>query len=285
MKKLLEKIKRKPDLIFYSVAGFVVVSFILTILIDGLNIFGVKNGMIQFLDIPYFWYHWYDIPFEIPIQWYILSLVLLVFAMNAGMALARDDNRVFSFWLLISLGLILMVVEDAGDVRHHLRFELENLTGEGPMGFFGTIWELLYFAVLGAVMAYAILGYRKVYWNDMKIRNYFLAGLIFYGIAVSSSWLGSAFHSEIDFELYTLAGEFIMTRMFVNGGVTEKAYELATANHEWFNFDFMDLVYEESLELLGAGSLLTAGVYFMKKYKKIPEQNNSSGEGDETENL
>lgn len=94
MKTIFNQIIKNPSIIFYIIVGFVVISFVLFLLIDVFNIFGVKNILLEKLRIAYFWYHWYDMPFEIPLQWYVLGTVLLVYAINAGRAFERNDKNV-----------------------------------------------------------------------------------------------------------------------------------------------------------------------------------------------
>ena len=259
-------IQKKPGIIFYFILGFVGLSLLLTILFDVLNIFGVKGYMVQTLDVPYFWFHWYVIPFEIPIQWYLLGITLIVFVINAGVAHERHNRKVFGFWLLLSIGLVLMIVEDAGNVRHEFRWMLESVAGEEQYGLLGTTFELFYFAVIGFIMVYALFAYRQAYWDHYQTRNYLFTGYVFYGLGVSSSFLGSAYESVVGFSLYEKTGDFFISRFFIRDEITALANEIALENFEDISFMFMDKVYEESLELIGAGALLTAGVFFMVNF-------------------
>jgi hypothetical protein len=268
MKYLYYKFFNNPDIVFYILAGFVAFSYLLMILIDALNIFGIQNILVNNLNIPYFWYHYFEIPFLVPLGWFLLGLVLLVFTINAGAAYHKHDKKVFSFWLLISIGLTLMLVEDTGDVRHILRFKLESFFDEGPYGYYGTLWELFYFVVIGSVMLFALLYFRKVYWHHTKTRNYLLTGYLFYFISQVSSFTSTAFQSEGAELWYENAGKFILNRLFVRNELSERIYQMAITEDEWLHFNFMDFVYEESLEFIGAAALLTAGVSFLVYYKQ-----------------
>lgn len=78
--------------------------------------------MVNNPDNPYFWYHWYDMPFEVPMKWYVADITFLVFVINTGMAIERKNKEVNTFLMITSVGLLLMLVEDAGDVKHAIRF-------------------------------------------------------------------------------------------------------------------------------------------------------------------
>ena len=274
MQKLISLIKQKPYLIFYSVLFFIGLSVLLTILVDIVNIFNVKAFMNRALDVPYFWYHWFTIPLEIPLQWYLLGSIVVVFAMIAGGAYERNEKQIFYFWFLLSLGVVLMIVEDAGNVRHEIRWMIESVADEEQYGFFGTISELLYFAIIGVIMLFALIRYRNVYWHLIDVKKYLFLGYLFYGLGVASSFLGSAFESVTGFSLYEKTGTFIMDSFFLNDEKTELTYEIALETMEDLNFMFMDKVYEESLELIGAGALLTAGFFFLFSYMGNKSQKN-----------
>lgn len=261
-----EKVKGNPAIAFYSVAAFLGLSLLVTVLVDIFNIFGVKYWMVENLTIPYFWFYWFSTPVENPLQWYLLGLTLIVFGSNAGRAYQGSDRQAGPFWLLLSAGTMLMLVEDAGDVRHTIRKMVQGAAGEGSYGYVGTLFELGYFAVIGLVMVFALWHYRHVYWNDVRLRNWLFAGYLFYGLAVSLSWIGSAFHSIIGFTVYQRAGEVILRGLFVRDQITMEAYQVAIASRN-IDFFFMDRLVEESLELMGVAALLTAGLYFYSKFR------------------
>ncbi len=191
---ILKKVQQNPAIAFYTVAAFLIASLLLTVLFDIVNIFGVKNWMVDNLTIPYFWFYWFSIPVEQPLQWYLLGMTLIVFGMNAGRAYQNVNQTVHQhagpFWLLLSIGTMLMLVEDAGDVRHTIRKMVQRAAGEGGYGFGGTLFELGYFAVIGLIMVYALWSYRHVYWNHTRMRNYLFAGYLFYvSIRATTSFL------------------------------------------------------------------------------------------------
>ncbi len=266
----------KPRLIFYLYSGFVLFSFLLTYLVDAHNFLGLRDFMIDHFAVPLFWFHWFRTPVEIPVQWYTLGAAVLIFIINAGIALERKDKDIFRFWFLLSAGIILMFVEDAGDVRHAYREHIETIFGEGFYGLYSTLYELLYFIILGAFMLYVIIKFRAVYREYVNTRKYLLRGYILYGVAVTGSWLGSGFEAVTGFSFYSTVGEFILNRIFIIDGRSEFAYRVAQQNYIFINRNLMDRAFEESLELLAAASLLTAALYFFSHYRDKTEKNEHS---------
>ncbi len=259
--------KFNPSWIFYVAISFLILSLLAVYLIDYLNAFQSRDFLINKLDVPYFWYHWFLIPLEKPLQWYILGATLLFFILNAGIAYERNDKRIYKFWLLTGIGVILMFAEDAGDVRHALRHYVERLTGEITYGFIGSTFELLYFATIAFIIIYAAYKFRDVYWNHIKTRKYLIIAYILYAIAVPLSFAGAAYRTVTGVALYDLAGKYFMNLLFVTNHETQLIYEHAK---EFARVDFllMDMLVEESIEFIGASALLVAGVAFFMDYAR-----------------
>lgn len=272
MKQLKNGIKRNPGIVFTGVMSFIIISLLFTVLFDIINVFGVKNIMVENLDVPYFWWHWWGTPFDF-VQFYFLGFGVMVMAINAGMTYERGDRHLFYFWGLLSIGMVLLTIEDASDIRSVIRMELiEKITGEGKYGFFGTVAELLHFAVLGVFMLYPVIRYRDVILKNAMLTKYFIIGYVSYAISQISSWAGSAFGEALEYnDLYQIIGDFLMPLIFVRNDLTQLALEKANEAYPWFNFYLADRIWEESFELMGMGGIITAGVIFFVQYRKNKE--------------
>ncbi len=279
--RLISLAKEKPETLFYLVAGFLVVSIGLVVAIDVFDAFGWRTAWLAGDEYrSFFWWHWFSEPVENPIQWFLLALGMSAFALGAGAAYEREDSQGFRFALFMSIGLALMFIEDAADPRHRIRMDLESYFGSGSYGVLGTAIELIYFALLGGLLLYAFFRFRQAFWPHDKARRYLIRGFAFYGIAVSSSWLGSAFRSVTSgmADLYSVTGELFVAILFFDGGKTEQLYwELDAQTQEILgrplSFYFMDRVWEESFELLGAAALVVAGfAYFRATTKAVRDE-------------
>ena len=271
--RLRNLLKSSPQVIFYAVLSFVLLSIVVVLFIDvadpgALRSQWVASGGYTPDELQlFFWFHWFEKPIENPLQWIFLGLTIAAFMMTAGAAYQRDDTPTLEFSILISAGMTLMLIEDVADPRHSLRTDLGNIFGEGGYGYVGTFVELGYFGFIGAVMLLALLVHRKAYWSFPRVRRFLLTGYVFYALAVGSSWVGSAFRSvRTDSEdIYTTVGQVICDFLFLDGAQTEEQYlHMQSLLHELhgepMGFYFMDRVYEESLELIGASALLVAAI-------------------------
>lgn len=255
------------DRIFGIAMLFLLFSFLAFILIDFFNFLDIQNRLIQKLDIPYFWYHWFLIPLEVPLQWYILGAALGFFMLIAGTFHERRERNAYAFWLIIGIGVILMFVEDAGDVRHAFRHYVEKLSGETTYGFMGSTFELFYFAVIAGIITYALVRYREVWLKEKITKKYFTIAYIFYGLSVGFSFLGAAYSSVMGFSLYDLSGNYFMELLFINDEESRLIYEHAKTFAR-IDFCLMDMLVEESLEFVGAAALLAAGAGYWHQNKR-----------------
>lgn len=273
---LLDKAARHVHWVFAILVAFVVVSFGLLIAIDIYNVAGLRETIAGHRDVPFFWHHWYFIPFEKPIQWIILGLVVVVFGANAVVTRRIADDRGRVLWALLTVGAVLMLLEDALDTRHRLRDIALQITGEDSYGMVTTFLELGYFALLGAVLVVALVRYRRYIWELTTARWYLFAGYFLYATAVGSSWLGSAFRDLQpggERDLYTLVGDRVTRWLFSVDDNTYRMFADASRRLEEQDiyplaFAFMDRVWEESVETLGAAALLCAGLACWRHYRR-----------------
>ncbi|SER60294.1 hypothetical protein [Salisediminibacterium halotolerans] len=262
--------------IVLTAALFLIASLLFFVAVDIFNVFGVSERLLAMQDgeTAYVWYHWYEFPVEV-LQWPTLAAAMLIFAIVYGKASERPETADLSplgsapivrrFSLLIAAGLLLMLLEDAGDVRHIITDLMNMLTGGAGggsrYGYAATLFELGYFAALAAVMLFAIVRYRHAFIRDQRTVYWLAGGIVFYAVAVASSWAGSAFGAVLDIsQLYTAVGNRAVELLFVNGAHSEALYEHARETVGNVGFMFMDRVYEETLELMGAAFLLAAAV-------------------------
>ncbi len=266
--KLYHRTTFNPSYIFYIALIFILLSHLSVFLIDIVNIFGIRDFIISKLEVPYFWYHWFLVPVEIPLQWYILGAAIFFFLLSAGIAYERKDKKVLHFLLILSSGLVLMLIEDAGDVRHALRHYIERFSDEITYGFYGSTFELFYFLVIASIMIYAAVKYKDIYWKHVKFRRFLILTYIFYAVAVCLSFTGVAYRAVTGYAFYDIAGEYLMNLLFISDNASLIIYENAK---EYARVDFylMDMLIEESIEFLGAAGMLTAAVAFFKKYSDI----------------
>ena len=265
---LRQLIHRRASLLFWGALLFVLASLAAVYVIDVLGAWEIRDRHYAHREYPFFWYYWFDRPVENPLQWLLLGATVLTCAYNTR-SHYTDNEPVTDptrFWGLMTVGTTLMLLEDALNIRHVIHGLIAGLTDHESYGVLTTLVELVYFGALGAVLLVAFIKYRHVFWPHAKTRNYLTAGFVFYAIAVASSWLGSAFSSLFGGNnLYTAAGPLVLSPfMTAREATTELHIEtnqyLAENGVLPLEFWFMDRVWEESIELLGAAALLVAAL-------------------------
>lgn len=246
---------------------------------------------------PFFFQHWFRNggPAEI-MQWLFLGSAALVAAFSAGRSSAgisvvgersmirssagetrigepsvdtpngeaeRARHSQFAFWTLIAIALILMLIEDAGDPRHTIRSYVQVAAGESAQGVFGTLTELLYFAVIASIPIYALVKHRQVLETDHRMRRYLVIAFAGYALAVSLSFVGSAFTAVLGTSFYRVAGR-VLYDIFVALGDSglEEFWAAWEAQKGWpfVSFALMDSLIEEAIELIAAAAFLSATV-------------------------
>lgn len=252
---------RFDDKLVLVFSAFVlIISYVMVYLFDLHNLFGVRGFFISEFDSwPFFWYHWFKNggPIEI-IQYFLLGAGALVSIKNSS----RGSTK---FWSLMGIALILMLIEDAGDIRHTIRIYVQTIANESEQGFYGTLTELVYFSVLAFIPVYAFVRYGpKALQGHKKTATYFVVGFIFYAVATGASFIGSAFHSLLDKNFYMITGRYLLN--LIVSISDQKTAELYSQNKDWISFYLMDSPVEESIELLGASMLLAACLSYARRH-------------------
>ena len=229
-------------------------SLALYVAIDLRNTFGLGDAVNR-----HFFWHWYAEggPIEM-LQYLSLGIATLLFSLNAGMAIGRNRTE-FRFSILVGFAMCLMLIEDAGDPRHEIRQWVEFLFSEGHYGVAGTLTELTYFGLLAAILIYALVVYGSTLRGRFESQIFFVIGFAAYGVAVSLSFVGSAFAALFDQNAYVLMGGFLVeVSLTLSDGKLGDYWPPESQAH--IAFHLMDGMVEESIELLGAMSFLAASL-------------------------
>ena len=115
--------------------------------------------------------------------------------------------------------------------------------------------ELTYFGILALMPLYALLRYGRFIWHNSQSRNYLFIGYFFYGMAVAAS--GTRFIGEWYVNVGNLIYEFMLAQ-------AKNDILYASGDNLPMGFWLMDFMVEESLELIGAGALLSATVAYRR---------------------
>lgn len=258
-------ILKERQILFFLVT-ILTITLISILAIDLYGLFGIRDRLFQStLDMPYFWFHWYRNggPIEF-IQYSFLGLSAVYAAKNSLLSETMNEKK---FWSIFAIALIYLLIEDAGDPRHFIRFYVQRIAGETEQGFWGTIVEMTYFAALASIPVYAYLRYGgKALKNHFVTKKYMLGGFVFYALAAGSSFVGSAFSALLDRNIYRIMGERMINILILIGD-SEVATRYLGRDYSRISYYLMDSPYEESLELIGGALFLMAALSFVNRNK------------------
>lgn len=247
----------RPKHIFFLTGIYLTLAWAIVLLVDAWNVFGSRDMIGNAILWPELFAN--GRPTEW-LQWYMLGSAAILSAFLAGRqwdGTGEDRKGQALFWAVLAAGLTLMLVEDAGDVRHEIRRFVEMATGSPRhTGTLDKAVEFAYFGLVASVPLYALLRYGKHIRRFPRTFGYVLAGFAFYAIAavanVTRNWG----------DWYATVG---MRTQESLGMIVPDWRDPAMMGH-WF----IDAVLEETVELLGVTFLLAAAISYATRTSSSP---------------
>lgn len=264
------------ELVIGGTALFTGLSFVLYYLIDLKNtwgsrdwLFGTEGVYFYFTYTPFFFQHYgRDGGFAEVVQWGLLAGAITLALYYAG-RLAVSQHAVSRFWLILGVGMLLMLLEDAGEVRHLFMSYIQWAANEPDQGIVGTIFEAGMFVVLGGLPIYAVVRYYKVIMSHGRALWYTMLGISAHAVAASLSFVGTAFQMTLDTDVYSLMGDaFKRASLAIADPGLEMLWNQWDAENWLYQVDFflMDSFVEENIELFGNAFFLAAALSVFTVY-------------------
>ena len=254
-----------PWLIILFSVSYILIMLVLSYLIDfkGMDVLGLGSWLkSMYSGYPIFWIYAFTegSPTE-HIQWYFIftSVVLAAFCFIMR---SRRYSKVYWTWLLMLIGLTLMFFEDYYNIRHKTVDFISSYYSIAPSTKFmflhlRTAVELFLYTVLGIIMIIALIYILKDKRESLRGKKFLVMGYLFYAVAsFSSATRGIG-------NWYARLGRAILGDNWIDMAalVTQRPYR---GN---LGFYFMDFVFEEPLELMGAAFITASLIYFVKYWK------------------
>jgi len=287
MKKYITSLRRSvanvsvTSWVFLFTSSYIALSFLLYYLIDLTNTWGARDWLLQtsgvyfyFTYVPFFFQHYgRDGGFAEVVQWGLLAVAVAYSLYYAG--LTTRDFKISRFWLLFGIGMMLMLLEDAGEVRHWMMSYVQWAAGEPDQGLWGTTFEGIFFIIVGGLPVYAWWRYRKTIRSHGRVYWYVLWGIIAHATAASLSFVGTAFQKTLDVDVYTIMGVWFREySLRIGDDELRTVWDTWDAENWLYQTDFylMDSFVEENIELIGNAFFLAAALsvsqYYYNRYKR-----------------
>jgi len=266
-----------PTWVLFGTTSYITLSFLFYYLIDLRNTWGARDWLFStegvyfyFTYTPFFFQHYgRDGGFAEVVQWGLLATTILLAAYYAG-RLSLEHARVSTFWAIMALGFMLMLLEDAGEVRHWLMSYVQWAAGEPDQGMVGTAFEGIIFLILGGIPIYGLWRYGNAIRAHGRVRLYMLAGIMSHAVAASLSFIGTAFQMTVDTDIYTVMGDtFKEWSLRIADPEVRELWNTWDAENWLYQVDFylMDSFVEENIELLGNAFFLAAALSVYAYYR------------------
>lgn len=257
-----------PEYVLLGAVLMVLASFVLFYLVDLRNLWGIRDWLFSldgayfyFTYTPFFFQHYgRNSGFAEVAQWGLLAAAISIAFYLAGAAAARRP-RLARLGFLLGISFVLMLVEDAGNVRHFLMSYVQLAAGEPDQGIVGTLFEAVYFAILGGLPLYALLRYGRSLLEYGRAFTYMVTGFVLYAVAAGLSFAGTAFQMLLDRDLYTILGDGAVALSLRLGDAALPALWESWNEGNWLfqvGFLLLDSLIEENIELLAAAFLVAA---------------------------
>jgi len=167
-------------------------------------------------------------------------------------------SRTFRFG---TMGFLLLLLEDIGNVRHffalsirYYLYEEMDYTGEGMQ--VHTISDIIFYSLLGALMVYFFWRVYPALKKASHARSFLIVGYICYGIAAFAS------ATRYIADWYEHLGSILIAPVYPNMNSIFLADNTDYTMHS-LGYWIVDLLLEESLELIAASALLTTFLIYM----------------------
>lgn len=236
-----------PGRLVLAAAGYLVVAWGAVYAVDIVGIGGIADR----LPAPLWIVLYHESYLTEWLQWGTLGTAAVLAAHVGGQARADADPALGRFWRVLAVGLALMLIEDAGNPRHALGGFAEDALGVPSF-----TANALILGTLALVLLYAVAAHWRHLLPLRGCRVYLVAAYAVYGVAGGLSASGPRWYHRL--------GEQLNTALF-DGRLPP--FEMMDAP---LDFLIMDLLVEESVELIGAALFLAAIVSFVLRRRAGP---------------
>lgn len=177
------------------------------------------------------------------LQWTALGTAAVVAAHMGGSLWAEGDGDLARFWRTLAAGLALMLIEDAGNPRHAL-----GTFAHDSLGVPSFTANAVLLGTIALVLLYAVAAHWRRLVRLRSCRAYLAMAYAVYGLAGGLSASGPRWYHRF--------GDVLNTHLFDGRLPVDERTEGP------LSFLIVDLMVEESVEIIGASLFVAAAVGF-----------------------
>lgn len=259
----------EPRLILLATALWLASTWTLILAVD---FFNIADSQLRLLRtdwiLPFLWWEIYrEARFTELLQWLFQATAAVLVYLAAR---RQQSEKTRPFLQVLAFGLLLMLIEDSLNFRHHMAdshlplwFGQDRLTWQ-----WRAVWESSFYAVMSCLLVLPALAIWRVThrcWQPgdygLAIGSYFLYGLVGFGSALRKvfDWQSRLGESIIqNFNLLELPSWALAEERMEYWRETSVDYDHS------LGFVLVDHLVEESVEFLAAGLLLATMVVFIR---------------------
>lgn len=256
----------RPRIALLVGIGWLLLGWLMFFAVDVGNVFGSRDMVEARLNYPGLWFTFFNEggPVEL-MQWACLGLAGFYMCIVGGSLCERRRTVQASFWMLMGLAVIVLLIEDAGDPRFQIRAYSARLTGSDSVG---KLAEIVCLMVYAGIPLYALARFGRSILKPLRVSIPLLLGFMAYGLVGVMSAV-----KQIDDEIYRRMGAFV-----ADGLAAGRLLRFDTGFHPLEHW-LMDLLVEESIELFAAVMFLAAICAFVHtKSEEGPTENEATPE-------
>jgi len=243
-----------------GVVAYLIATWIAVVAVDGANLWGLRDALEEGpVSPPALWQQLYaEGQVTEWLQWGCLAALALTAARLSGWLGRGGDHAAARCWMVFALLGALLLLEDAGNLRHTIA-RFAGWATQHPVAAF--LSETMLFYVLAAVAFFPWVAYRGELLRWRVPMGFLVGGYVAYATAgLMSATRGIGLW-------YERAGQWLGDRLMPDGLVL-LGLEHGYATDDATAFYLMDSLVEESIELIAATLLLMAALTYATRHRE-----------------
>ncbi len=248
----MTRIERTGRILLIALLAYIALAYIVVLAVDFFNLFNIQGMLLdRGIEVPLLWYLLFAEEGPTEILQYLANIAsVFTLGILTGAMLVKK-NPLTRYYLIFGVTMALLLLEDTGNLRHMIRSTITHSLGleDGFRSLLGIGIEFVIYGLFGFLMLFSLYKIRHVVFRFPRALKFLLAGYAFYALAAVLS------ASRNFMNWYSNLGEAIIEGLNLRSMQTWVVAGDALTDEfgRRLGFFLIDTLFEEALELLGAG--------------------------------